>query len=73
MTYIYKNLEFNIILGRIAELASSDVVADEIRNTLPNNDESVVNKLLTQTNDAVTVLASHSPSFAFDDILPILS
>lgn len=73
MTDIYKNLEFNIILGRIAELASSDVVADEIRNTLPNNDESVVNKLLTQTNDAVTVLASHSPSFAFDDILPILS
>ncbi|WP_438847057.1 endonuclease MutS2 [Anaerocaecibacter muris] len=73
MTDIYKNLEFNIILGRIAELASSDVVADEIRNTLPNNDESVVNKLLTQTNDAVTVLASHCPSFAFDDILPILS
>ena len=60
MTDIYKNLEFNIILGRIAELASSDVVADEIRNTLPNSDESVVNKLLTQTNDAVTVLASHS-------------
>lgn len=47
MTDIYKNLEFNIILGRIAELASSDVVADEIRNTLPNSDESVVNKLLT--------------------------
>lgn len=73
MKDVYKNLEFDLILQRVAELAPSEVVANRILETEPTCEKNSVDKLLTQTSDAVTVLASHSPSFAFDDILPILN
>lgn len=73
MKDVYKNLEFDLILQRVAELAPSEVVANKILETEPTCEKKSVDKILTQTSDAVTVLASHSPSFAFDDILPILN
>ncbi|MDE6617890.1 MAG: endonuclease MutS2 [Clostridiales bacterium] len=70
---VYSDLEFNTILKSIAALAQSQVVAEAILNTLPTTDLDVANKLLTQTSDAVNVLASHRPSLAFEDIETLLS
>lgn len=70
---VYNDLEFNTILKSIAALAQSSVVAEAILNTLPTTDLDAANKLLTQTGDAVNVLASHRPSLAFEDIELLLS
>ena len=70
---VYSDLEFDIILKNVSALASSDVVADAILSTTPTTDLDVANKLLTQTGDAVNVLASHRPNLMFDDIEPLLS
>lgn len=69
---IYKNLEFDIILDTVAGLASSPVVAKKITECAPCNDINAVNKLLTQTGDAINVLASHRPNLFFEDITPII-
>lgn len=66
-------LEFDIVLKHVSELADSDVVASEILNITPTNDIKLANKLLTQTSDALYLLASHKPSFGFDDISKILA
>lgn len=71
MNPIYKSLEFDIILEKMAALTPSACVADVIRKTEPSRDAAYVNKLLTQTGDALTVLASHRPIAAFDDISSI--
>ncbi|MCH5155520.1 MAG: endonuclease MutS2 [Clostridiales bacterium] len=70
---IYRDLEFETILKSIAALAPSSVVADAIIKTEPTTDLAYANKLLTQTGDAVNVLASHRPSLAFEDIGKFLS
>lgn len=70
---VYKDLEFDIILQRIAALAPSPVVADAIIASQPTTDLDEANKLLTQTADAVNVLASHRPSLAFEDIGTLLN
>lgn len=64
----YRDLEFDIILNKIAALAASTVVAEAIQNTVPTTDLDQARKLLTQTGDAVNVLASHRPNLAFEDI-----
>ncbi len=70
---IFKDLEFDIILQQIASMSSSDVVAAAILNTKPTDELDVANKLLTQTGDAITVLASHRPSLYFDDVEPLIA
>ncbi|MDE6200922.1 MAG: endonuclease MutS2 [Clostridiales bacterium] len=70
---VYNDLEFNTILKSIAALAQSPVVAETILSTMPTTDLDEANKLLTQTGDAVNVLASHRPSLAFEDIELLLS
>ena len=70
---VYNDLEFNTILKSVAALAQSSVVAEAILDTLPTTDLDKANKLLTQTGDAVNVLASHRPSLAFEDIELLLS
>lgn len=65
---LYRKLEFDIILNKVCELAASQVVKDEILNTSPTNDIAIAKKLLTQTGDAIAVLASHRPDLDFDDI-----
>lgn len=69
---LYHKLEFNIILEKVCELAASDVVREELLNTNPTNDITLAKKLLTQTGDAITVLASHRPNLAFCDIEKIV-
>lgn len=69
----FKNLEFDIILDKVAGLSSSSVVAQKIAECVPSNDINDVNKLLTQTGDALNVLASHRPNLSFDDIEPIIN
>lgn len=71
-TKLYRNLEFDIICKNIAELSSSDVVARAVLGTQPTTDIELADKLLTQVGDALHVLASHSPSLAFDDISQII-
>lgn len=61
-------LEFDIILDKIASSAPSEIVAAEIKRLLPATDAWLVNKLLTQTGDALAVLASHKPDLYFEDI-----
>ena len=61
-------LEFDIILDKIASSAPSEIVAAEIKRLLPATDAGLVNKLLTQTGDALAVLASHKPDLYFEDI-----
>lgn len=73
MTNDLNKLEFDIVLKNVSELADSDVVASEILNITPTNDIKLANKLLTQTSDALYLLASHKPSFRFDDISKILA
>lgn len=73
MNQLYKNLEFDIILEKISELAASDVVAAEILATEPTVYTEDAQKLLMQTSDALYVLASRRPSLAFDDVLPIVT
>lgn len=68
MDPIYKNLEFDIILQRIAELSYSEPVANEILRTEPKSDVRAVERSLAQTCDALQLLASHRPIVAFDDI-----
>ncbi|MDE6028954.1 MAG: hypothetical protein K2F90_01375 [Clostridiales bacterium] len=70
---VYNDLEFNTILNSVAALTQSSVVAEAILDTLPTTDLDRANKLLTQTGDAVNVLASHRPSLAFEDVELILS
>ncbi|MCH5154525.1 MAG: endonuclease MutS2 [Clostridiales bacterium] len=70
---VYRDLEFDTILRSIASLAPSPVVAEAILHTEPTTDLEHANKLLTQTSDAVSVLASHRPNLAFEDIAPLLS
>lgn len=70
---VYRDLEFDTILIKIAALAASPVVAEAIQNIVPTTDLNEAKKLLTQTGDAVNVLASHRPSLAFDDIGVLLS
>ena len=57
MNPIFKSLEFDIILENVAALTPSQCVADELRRTEPLRDCAQVEKLLTQTGDALTVLA----------------
>lgn len=73
MMKVYNDLEFNTILKSIAALAQSSAVSEAILNTLPTTDLDEAGKLLTQTSDAVNVLASHRPSLAFEDIELLLS
>ncbi|MDE5592794.1 MAG: endonuclease MutS2, partial [Clostridiales bacterium] len=73
MMKVFNDLEFNTILKFISALAQSSVVAEAILGTLPTTDLDEANKLLTQTGDAVNVLASHRPSLAFEDIEILLS
>ncbi len=73
MDQLYKNLEFDIILEKISELASSSVVASEILATKPTVYIDDAKKLLAQTSDALYILASKRPSLAFDDVLPIVT
>ncbi|MDE7164486.1 MAG: endonuclease MutS2 [Clostridiales bacterium] len=70
---VFKDLEFDLILNNISALAASPVVAEAIQNTVPTTDLNDAKKLLTQTGNAVNVLASHRPSLAFDDIGVLLS
>lgn len=72
MIKIYKDLEFDLILNKLADIAASDVVAEKVAQIEPMSDIDDVNKRLTQTGDAITVLASSKPDLAFDDIAPIL-
>ncbi len=72
MNPIFKSLEFDIILENVAALTPSQCVADELRRTEPLRDCAQVEKLLTQTGDALTVLASRRPITAFDDISVIV-
>lgn len=72
MNFAYKNLEFDVILQRIACMTPSSVVADSIVNEIPATELSVVNKLLTRTSDAIAILASHRPIAYFDDIIPLV-
>lgn len=65
---LYRKLEFNIILEKVCELAASDVVREELIKTTPTDDITLAKKLLTQTGDAIAVLASHRPNLAFCDI-----
>lgn len=67
------NLEFNVILEKIASLSSSSVVFDAVLSSAPTNELKIAQKLLRQTGDAITVLASHRPSLAFEDIMPALA
>ncbi|MCM1367352.1 MAG: endonuclease MutS2 [Roseburia sp.] len=68
MRSIYKNLEFDLILQRIAELCYSETVANKVLETEPKTDVRAASKLLTQTCDALHILASYRPITAFDDI-----
>lgn len=70
---VFKNLEFDIILDKIAACGVAQPVVSEIRATKPTADMFTAQKLLAQTGDAITVLASHRPNLIFEDILPLLS
>ncbi len=65
---LYKKLEFDIILQTVGEFAGSQVVRDELMRTVPTDDISLAKKLLIQTGDALSILASHRPNLNFDDI-----
>ncbi|MCH5165233.1 MAG: endonuclease MutS2 [Clostridiales bacterium] len=69
---VYQNLEFDLILDKVAKLASFELVSECIRKLIPSSDIETVNKLLTQTDDALTVLASSKPNLAFESISEIL-
>lgn len=73
MKSIYQNLEFDLILEKVAELAYSETVAEEIYRTEPKTDMRDANKLLSQTSDAIRILASHRPITSFDDIGPLVN
>lgn len=73
MNNLYKNLEFDIILEKVASLAVSKPVSDAVLATVTQNSLASVNKLLMQTGDAITVLASHRPNLFFEDISASLS
>lgn len=68
MSALFENLEFDIVLSKIAELAASSVVADEILKLAPAKEVEAADKLLDQTGEALRILASHRPVLAFDDI-----
>ncbi len=68
MKTTYINLQFNTILDDISSLASSELVANALRLTEPVTNVSDAEKLLTRTEDALSVLASHRPDLAFYDI-----
>lgn len=63
-----RHLDFDAVLQKIAAYASSDTVAQKIAESMPTTDIDTANKLLTQTGDAIKVLASHRPDLAFGDI-----
>ena len=70
---LYRNLEFDTILDNVAALSVAQPVHDAVKATEPSTDLYAVNKLLTQTGDAITVLASHRPNLFFEDISGLLS
>lgn len=72
MNPVFKSLEFDTILEHVAALTPSPCVADEIKKIEPSRDAEYVGKLLTQTSDAIRILASHRPIAAFDDISAIV-
>lgn len=65
---IYDNLDFNAVLDNVAAEATAGVTAKAVRQLLPSTDISVVKKLLTQTGNAISILASYKPDLAFYDI-----
>lgn len=72
MDRLYKNLEFDVICGKVAECASAQPVIDELLETEPTTHISDADKLLRQTSDALYILASRRPDLTFDDILPLI-
>ncbi len=70
---LYEKLEFDKICKEVAALSSSDVVSEHILQTTTTDDIKTANALLTQTADAMSILASSKPDLAFDDIEKILS
>lgn len=70
---LYEKLEFDKICKIVASLASSDVVSECLTHTEPTQDLKKANLLLTQTFDALRILASSKPDIAFDDIQPVIS
>ncbi|MCH5162592.1 MAG: endonuclease MutS2 [Clostridiales bacterium] len=73
MKPLYEKLEFDIICQRVAALSASEVVSDRIKCTEPTDDLKTASLLLTQTADAVSILASAKINPAFDDIEPIIA
>lgn len=69
---IYRQLEFDTVLNTVGGFAHSEVVAKKIAETTPLNSLADAEKLLTQTSDALNVLASRSPALAFDDLSIVL-
>ncbi len=69
---LYEKLEFDKICKIVASLASSDVVSECLTHTEPTQDLKKANLLLTQTFDALRILASSKPDIAFDDIQPVI-
>ncbi len=72
MSEIYKDLEFDKILERVSALSPSEVVAAELLKTEPTANLTDAKKLLTLTEDAMSVLVAHRPDLAFTDILPFI-
>lgn len=70
---VYQDLDFNIILEKIAGLAPSPVVAQAILNIKPSVFLCDAKKVLLQTGDAINVLASHRPNLSFEDIEQLLN
>ena len=68
-----KHLDFDTVLQKIAAYAAADITAKKIISSVPTTDLDTADKLLTQTGDAIKVLASHRPDLAFDDIAPIVN
>ncbi len=72
MNTLYKNLEFDLILQRVADSAVAKPVADELLKSTPTSDIKSAEKLLSETSDALSVLASRKPNLAFDDVNPFI-
>ena len=72
MNTLYKNLEFDLILQRVADSAVAKPVADELLKSTPTSDIKSAEKLLSETSDALSVLAARKPNLAFDDVNPFI-
>lgn len=69
---LYKDLEFDAVLKMTSDMCASSAVKDAILDLKPERELKNAEKLLTETGDAIAVLALHRPNLCFESIAEIL-